>query len=161
MSMVIRQQVTQEPYSDRNETLRLLGFGSYAAYLRSPLWKIVRERALEINGQRCRKCGGEAKQAHHAVYTREVLIGEDVRGIVPVCGGCHKLGSVTGRRSKARLVDGLRVKPLAETNVWLARADREVRSRHKHFWCECGSMRKKNHARCGACEKRRPHWGRA
>ncbi len=155
MSMMIRQQVTREAYSDRNETLRLLGFPSYASYLRSPLWKIVRSRALQLNGGKCRKCGRDATQAHHAVYTREVLIGEDVRGLVPVCGGCHKNGSLTARRSKARLIDGLRVKPLAETNIWLAKADREIHDRHKHYWCACGSMRKRTHARCGACEKRR------
>lgn len=153
MSMAIRQQVTREAYSDRNETLRLLGFPSYASYLKSSLWKIVRERALQIQGSQCRKCGGAATQAHHAVYTREVLTGEDVRGLVPVCGGCHKLASRTARTSKARRRDGLMVKHLADTNLWLARATKELGSKHKHYWCECGLMRKRSHAKCGACEK--------
>lgn len=153
MSMMIRQQVALEAYRDRNETLRLLGFPSYASYLRSPLWKIVRERALLINGATCRKCGGTAKQAHHAVYSREVLTGEDVRGLVPVCGGCHKNGSLTRVTSKALCRDLLTLRPLAETNAWLARPCRP-KTRQRRYWCACGKQRKKNHTRCGACRKR-------
>ena len=152
-SMRVRQQLQQEAYSDRDESLMLLGFKSYSAYLRSRLWKIVRERSLECNGRICRSCGKPATQAHHADYSRAVLSGEDVRGLVPVCGSCHKHGSVTLRNTKARKIDRLRVKHLHDTNEWLAKRlpprDRRV------AWCECGQRRKKNHALCGACASQR------
>ena len=152
--MRIRQQITLEPYRDRNETLRLLGFATYAAYTRSKLWKIVRARALTINGATCRKCGGTATQAHHAVYTREVLTGEDVRGLVPICGWCHKHASTTARTSKARRRDLLTVRPLGDTNAWIAKPCRPKTGR-REYWCECGKMRKKNHPRCRGCERGR------
>ena len=156
MSVAIRRMVASEAYSDRNETLRLLGFQSYSEYLRSRLWEIVRERALDVKGRTCKKCGRETKQTHHAVYTREVLTGEDVRGLIPVCGGCHKNGSIPRPRSKAMLVDGLKVRHLHDTNQWLTQKAR--RSKGREYWCGCGRRRKRNHEVCGACRRSAPRF---
>lgn len=148
-----RQQLAREAYGDRDETLCLLGFKNYGAYLRSALWKIVRERALEIHGRKCRRCDEPATQAHHGVYTREVLIGEDVRGLVPFCGSCHKAASLTPRGGKDRRLDRVRVRHLHDTNALLRprvgpKPRRRVRER---FWCPCGNNRKERHSHCRAC----------
>ena len=150
--MMVRQQTAREAYSDRNETLRLLGFQSYGSYTRSKLWKIIRERALDLNGRVCRKCKGTATQVHHGVYTRDTLTGEDVRGLVPVCGFCHRLGSTTPRGSKSRRVDRLRVRHLSDTNAFLMK-HKPRPERHGASWCECGQMRKHTHKRCRRCER--------
>jgi len=153
MSFLNRQRVEQEPYSDRNETLRLLGFPSYRAYQRRKLWEIVRERALVIHGRICRKCGRPASQVHHASYLREVLIGEDIRALVPICAFCHKNASVTPRHSNARRATALRVRHLHDTNNKLRKyRPRNPKDRGPH-WCGCGQMRKRTHKVCGRCEK--------
>jgi hypothetical protein len=156
MSMAIRQALTREAYSDRNETLFLLGFKTYGAYLRSKLWKIVRQRALDIHGAECRRCGQPATQAHHASYLREVLIGEDVRGLVPVCAPCHKGASVTRRGSPARRIDRLRVRHLHDTNAKLAKKSDPPLPREPvpgMSYCECGRQKRASHLECRACDR--------
>jgi hypothetical protein len=116
-----RVQIAAACYSDRNETLRLIGFKSYSAYTRSKLWKIIRARAFELLGRDCKRCNRPANQIHHASYSREVLTGEDVRGLMPLCAGCHRSASLTNPNSKALRLDGIQVKSLHETNMQLAR----------------------------------------
>jgi hypothetical protein len=152
LGMRNRQTLAREPYSDRDETLRLLGFSGYTQYCRSRLWEIVRQRALDIHGAKCKKCGEPATQVHHAVYSREVLTGEDVRGLTPVCGGCHRAGSLPGRGTRDRKIDRIRVKHLHETNIFLAKAS--PRPHRGGYWCECGQRRKRSHLKCRACERK-------
>lgn len=148
-----RRRLACEPYSDRDETLRLIGFNTYSAYSRSRLWEIIRERALEIQGRRCRRCDRPATQVHHAVYSREVLIGEDIRGLVPLCAYCHKRASLTLRRSKGRLLDRIKVAHLHDTNAALLIAPAPKGRRRAHICKLCGKLRKKNKPFCRPCMK--------
>lgn len=150
-----RRRLAKEPYEDRDETLRLLGFPNYRAYLRSPLWTIVRERALAIHGRKCQNCSRPATQAHHAVYSRAVLSGEDVRGLVPICGPCHKRASLTRKRSKDRLLDRIKVAHLHDTNAILRKRIPSAKRRgaRANICKLCGRMRKKNKPFCRPCMK--------
>lgn len=153
-----RRKLANEPYADRNETLRLLGFPTYSAYSRSVLWKIVRQRALDVYGHICKACGAKATQVHHASYVREVLIGEDVRGLVPLCSRCHRIGSVTKQRSRERRQDHIEVRHLHETNLEIQRRHRKLwplggqkREPRKDCFCACGNQRKENRQKCLGC----------
>ena len=81
----------QNAYATRNETLKKIGFGSYAEYLRSDLWACVRERAFTMKGKACVRCGRKATSLHHADYKEPTLTGDDVSGLLPVCGRCHEM----------------------------------------------------------------------
>lgn len=73
-------------YAERNRTLIELGFPSYSHYLGSDVWKEIRRLALKGN---CH-CGKQATQLHHRSYAKEVLLGEDLTQLLPICNGCHK-----------------------------------------------------------------------
>lgn len=77
-------------YAARDAILRGMGFPSYAAYLASELWASIRERVLERDGRQCRLCPREASQVHHTTYTREVLLGRELKWLAAICGGCHR-----------------------------------------------------------------------
>ena len=83
-----------EEYTLRNETLLLLGFKDYPAYLRSQLWKGIRERKLAADPN-CFACFRPANQVHHSSYDHAVLIGESDKYLVSVCPGCHMKAEVT------------------------------------------------------------------
>lgn len=76
-------------YAKRDRALFRLGFASYGDYLKSPLWKVIREAKLAVD-PRCECCGDKAVQIHHLSYTRKVLIGKLRRKLVSVCPGCHQ-----------------------------------------------------------------------
>lgn len=79
-------------YQERDEALLAAGFSSYRSYLRSDLWREIRESVLERDGRKCKSCRREATQVHHRFYTRDVLLGIDrsERVLVSICCGCHK-----------------------------------------------------------------------
>lgn len=76
-------------YNERDTLLLRLGFSSYDKYLSSALWKRIRERAYEIHGKKCRICGDDAEVLHHKNYKWEVMSGESVNGLAPLCHDCH------------------------------------------------------------------------
>ena len=149
------RQLSREAYEQRDELLRLLDFKSYGSYLRSPLWRIIRERAFAINGQKCKRCSNAASQIHHADYSRQVLTGEDVRALVPVCGGCHKAGSLTLHRSHERKI-GARLRTPGDTNAFLARRKKPTNpNKQKCRRCrDCGRPVTKKQKRCHDCKQR-------
>lgn len=81
------------PYRDRDETLRRLGFDSYRAYLRSPLWQSIKKRVFRNKpGNRCVRCGktgARRLQIHHRSYDLRTLSGADLRSLSIVCRKCH------------------------------------------------------------------------
>ena len=83
-----------EEYGIRNEVLLLLGFKDYPTYLRSKLWKIIRERKLSADPN-CFACFQPAIQVHHGSYDHAVLIGESDKDLYSVCQGCHLKCEVT------------------------------------------------------------------
>ncbi len=76
------------PYQKRDEVLFRLGFASYGDYLKSPLWKVIREAKLAVD-ERCECCGDKAQQVHHLEYKRTVLTGKERHKLVSVCEPCH------------------------------------------------------------------------
>lgn len=156
MSRAIRNAVAREAYRDRDESLRLIGFTSYGAYLRSPLWEIVRERAFAIHGRSCRRCTAPATVVHHATYSRETLTGEDVRGLIPICGRCAKATSLTSRNDDWARKDGRRIRALGDTNAMLMKPiEPRTGPAPKGPRCfRCGRPRKIKKQECGRCLKR-------
>lgn len=77
-------------YASRNRMLRKLGYSDYLAYLRSTIWREIRERALDRDFHRCLVCGGVANQVHHLHYSRMALLGKDLCALVSLCGKCHE-----------------------------------------------------------------------
>jgi len=76
-------------YKQRDAVLRDMGYESYDAYLRSPLWKRIRARLLK----KCDTCvcGAPATEFHHRSYKRRYLEGRGkiYKFIVPICRQCH------------------------------------------------------------------------
>ena len=71
------------PYAYRNDNLRALGFKSYAAYLRSPLWKAIRGRVIARDGGKCSRCFQKARrpQVHHRAYDPAMLRGDNLNAL--------------------------------------------------------------------------------
>lgn len=86
------------PFALRRVVLKRIGFTTYAEYLKSDLWKSVRQRVLERDDHQCRYCGSEASQAHHRNYRSKTMTGELIVDILSICGDCHKFISVEGGR---------------------------------------------------------------
>lgn len=77
--------------SQFDDDLRLLGFMSYADYLKSPLWAGIRQKVYEQKGRICLDCKSHrATQIHHRQYGLETLKGETLNYLVPVCRACHQ-----------------------------------------------------------------------
>lgn len=81
-------------YTRRNEIILLLGFSSYRAYLRSPLWKEIRTKKLKRDPQ-CFGCGRRAQQVHHGDYTMDNLTGASESELYSVCKMCHRWSEFT------------------------------------------------------------------
>lgn len=73
---------------------------TYAAYLRSGVWKARRIAALERAGDRCQVCNSSKRlQVHHRTYER---VGrEDPGDLVVLCTRCHRLFHKHGARAKS------------------------------------------------------------
>jgi len=76
-------------YQKRDAVCRRIGYFSYDAYLRSPLWSTIRLRVLNRDMFLCRCCGNRATQVHHNRYEVKVLKGESVEGLRSLCDKCH------------------------------------------------------------------------
>ena len=87
-----------DEYVERNALLVELGYRDYKAYLRSPLWKSIRERKLEKepNCYGCKRSEISAiMQVHHGKYTRENLTGQSEDHLFSICSRCHHWIEVT------------------------------------------------------------------
>lgn len=66
----------------------------YERYLKSPLWKSIRNRVLAasvVDGEpRCYCCGRRANQVHHRTYVLDVMAGLNDHGLVAICRDCHR-----------------------------------------------------------------------
>lgn len=89
-------------YRIRDVILSELGFKSYRYYLRSSLWKGIRERVFARNN-RCEVCGVNANRVHHKEYTEAVLSGDNIDSLVSLCNGCHKRIEFTNNGIKRSL----------------------------------------------------------
>lgn len=77
-------------YTKRDAALLKLGFGSYASYLDSDLWKSIRAKVLIRDKRRCRCCKEPAFQVHHDSYGEATLRGDAFDRLFAICEKCHK-----------------------------------------------------------------------
>ena len=77
-------------YAKRDATLLTLGFGSYASYLDSELWKSIRAKVLIRDKRRCRCCLEPAFQVHHDSYGESTLKGDSFDRLFSICESCHR-----------------------------------------------------------------------
>ena len=87
--------------------LQSLGFATYGAYLRSPLWKAIRRLVYVHKGRKCVLCGQRAQQIHHRRYDRQTMSGAVLTWLEPLCRKCHEFIEVkpNGRKRAARSVE--------------------------------------------------------
>jgi hypothetical protein len=85
-------------YRRRAVNLAKLGFASYAAYLRSDLWRKIRMRVLAKHRHVCKRCKGRATQVHHRKYVMKAMTGENLGLLIPLCGPCHEFCEWDGNR---------------------------------------------------------------
>lgn len=92
-----RRKIPLLAYAQRNEVLAGMGFVTYAAYLKSPLWGEIRQRVFATKGRRCWICRRRkvGRQVHHEYYTEANLTGEKLGGLRPTCRSCHLLVEFT------------------------------------------------------------------
>jgi hypothetical protein len=78
-----------ERYDRRQIILSKLGYASYAEYLRSDDWAIIRSRVLSA-WPTCLMCDRPARQVHHVKYFDSVFLGLDDTRLAALCGQCHE-----------------------------------------------------------------------
>lgn len=66
-----------------------LGFKTYSDYLKSELFKKIKEEVFKIHSNICICCKNEATQVHHMKYTDQNILGKNYKYLVPICGKCH------------------------------------------------------------------------
>lgn len=127
-------------YSERNSILRSIGFGSYAEYLESDLWRRIRRRVFAKRGRLCFGCNttSDQMQVHHLRYTDANLRGKTLDGMQPLCDACH--GRIEVR------ADGTK-RSLDAANLELQRIRQESRRDAKPV---CAQRKKRQRSRsCG------------
>lgn len=87
-------------YIDRDATLASLGFRSYAAYLRSKMWRNIRANVL-AKAKGCACCGADATVVHHRDYEADTLRGARLNALVPLCEDCHTYAETDGEHTLA------------------------------------------------------------
>lgn len=87
-------------YTDRSINLVLIGFSSYAKYIKSALWAGIRFRVLAAMESKCHGCSRDASEVHHRKYGIEQLKGTDVRDLVPICRDCHQSIEFDGKTKR-------------------------------------------------------------
>ena len=91
-------------YGYRAIVLKDLGFESYEAYQRSELWKSIRVRVIERDGEICQCCKKRPiKCVHHKQYDLDTLAGASLKHLVGLCGGCHRMAEFHKRGGKNTL----------------------------------------------------------
>lgn len=76
-------------YASRDKILMELGYANYNKYLKSSAWRYIKRAAFDKHGRICKLCGYGASVIHHRKYTKEVLCGDDLEPLVPLCDDCH------------------------------------------------------------------------
>jgi len=85
----------------------------YRAYLTTPLWKEIREKAINHYGPICNRCGQYGTDVHHKTYER-VGGDEKIEDLEVMCRGCHeahhKVENVSKHGKKKKRERSLHVK---------------------------------------------------
>lgn len=91
-------------YKVRDEILLQMGFKSYSAYLRSPLWASIRQQVFDQQGLLCLGClNRPATTVHHRAYDRATMEGKNIDSLTPACKSCHFKGERPFRKQQNTL----------------------------------------------------------
>lgn len=74
----------------RNLDLQRLGYGEYADYLKSVVWRRIKERVYHQKGRKCSLCPEPASCIHHNLYGVKTLTGRNFKPLHPICDACHE-----------------------------------------------------------------------
>jgi hypothetical protein len=72
---------------------------NHRAYLQSPLWKQIRQKAIDAYGTICGKCGNHGTDVHHLTYDR-VGGNELLEDLQVLCRECHEAIHAIERSTK-------------------------------------------------------------
>lgn len=75
---------------ERDQYSKDLGYFNYQDYLSSPLWEEIRNKTFKEKGCNCSACGDKADVVHHEYYTLEILRGDTLEWLWPLCDDCHQ-----------------------------------------------------------------------
>ena len=110
----------------------------YLKYLKSPIWKELRDTVCERDNQRCTKCDKKGElHVHHLTYER--LFDEELEDLITLCKLCHEEAHgkcKPGPREYIEIAKGiLVVKGEKPTKKQLAEAKRiNERLRRRNSW---------------------------
>lgn len=90
-------------YEQRDVILRQMGYSCYQEYLRSSLWRSIRQKAMVACNGECVLCRHPAKEVHHTNYSEASLRGQSIESLVPLCETCHDLGEFSTAGAKRTL----------------------------------------------------------
>lgn len=137
------------PYQERDDNLRVLGFASYEAYLESNLWYQIRSTVLLSARRVCACCGGRATQVHHRAYSLAVLRGDVTCSLAPLCDQCHDAVEF-GDGAKRSFSDTQNTLDQMLRSAPKANPDRRARDRGR---CPCGNNARGKSRVCRRCKK--------
>lgn len=93
-------------YGKRNRRIANNGLaGSYAEYLASPRWLLIRAAVMERDDGKCQICGGQASCVHHNNYSQSLLRGRSIIGAFALCNSCHKFIEFDQQGAKCNMVE--------------------------------------------------------
>ena len=87
---VIGNERIGESYKERESVLWDMNYISYDDYKQSNLWDSIRRRVFELKGTKCCMCRNRANQIHHASYRMDVMTGQNIMPLFPICEYCHR-----------------------------------------------------------------------
>lgn len=65
---------------------------TYQEYLTTELWRIIRNRVLKRDGNKCQICHYDNDlQVHHKSYDKDTIDGIDLSKLITLCRECHSL----------------------------------------------------------------------
>jgi len=68
-------------------------------YLKSPLWRSIRSKAIAHYGEVCGRCGEHGSDVHHLTYER-VGGNELLEDLQVLCRGCHEAVHIAERKTR-------------------------------------------------------------
>lgn len=136
-------------YADRNRTIRMLGFATYADYLKSAMWRRIAAEAYSTHGRNCLLCRNASETLHHISYGMLVLMGLNLKPIVPLCNSCHYRVEFFRNGKKRKLVQA----QTAFNKLFKNTKQKEERRISRH--CKiCGNRLRKRGGRCLFCKQK-------
>lgn len=132
-------------YQKRDLLLARMGFASYADYLASPRWQVIRKKVLKRSKGVCECCGEKpSTEVHHRSYGWYALTGRRLEYLVAACRDCHK---------GAEFREGFKVShKMANRRMNLAARDKGRQIVGLCFECRCNTT-KAGQRLCGKCKR--------